>query len=871
MQIKKAAASLAAFTLLCTAVPFAPAQLSSLTAISAHAENADADAAAFLTGAVTDGSNYKIVSADGEVTSLKMCERVYNNGVQFAMKWSQTGGITLDVSGCKTLSFTAGHVDDNVGSDTTMKILLDGEEYQSIPLSGTSELKEITLPVQDVSAVQISFTGLGSNGGVYAIAGIKTDTLDASAYGSPIYLSSADIAAHVFNLNNGTYCLPSGENKLKMSGRTFEAGVTADPNWNSGGYFGINVEGLNTLSVTFGHVDDTDSGSSKLEIYLDGNLYNTYELTERMALQTVELPVKKRFSSAIFIIQNTDNKSASYGFADFKTDKLTDAPADSAPEYTTGKDITDAAFDLKNCTVYPIETGKYEEPNPLSINGRDYDNGIVMNVNWNQSAGFGINTEHADELTFTVGHADGLSGESSMLHIYLDGQEYKLLGEFKMTEHMPLQTVTLPVAKVQSVQFVLDNCDNSSGSYGFTDFRTSTAADAVPFTVPERKTGEDLVNDVFNPRNADIYPIPGEGLFDDPELLVMNGRAYANGVVLSNKWSTDASVGFNTDEIDTLSFTVGHADDKNKTGQSSKLRIYLDGTEDYRSPLTLTEDMALRNIELDVTDVQSVVLILEKNVTNSSSYGIANLMAEKDDKVVAEDEEPFTVPSYTDSDSIINQAYNLVNTERFVNNAGEYELPETFSVGGTEYTSGLIMTPKWNEAAWFGVNTDEIGQLCCKIGHVDGEGSEAATLTVYADGDVYQPYAELKLTADMAQTELTIPARDAQSVVFCIRKTTSSNTKYAITDFSMKEATPRILGDVSGNDEIGADDAQMVLKAYVNLLAGKKDGLNDSKRKAADIDGDGEITATDAQIILKYYVNMLAGKDVTWEDLIPKK
>ena len=123
----------------------------------------------------------------------------------------------------------------------------------------------------------------------------------------------------------------------------------------------------------------------------------------------------------------------------------------------------------------------------------------------------------------------------------------------------------------------------------------------------------------------------------------------------------------------------------------------------------------------------------------------------------------------------------------------------------------------------------------------------------------------------MAQTELTIPARDAQSVVFCIRKTTSSNTKYAITDFSMKEATPRILGDVSGNDEIGADDAQMVLKAYVNLLAGKKDGLNDSKRKAADIDGDGEITATDAQIILKYYVNMLAGKDVTWEDLIPKK
>ena len=78
-------------------------------------------------------------------------------------------------------------------------------------------------------------------------------------------------------------------------------------------------------------------------------------------------------------------------------------------------------------------------------------------------------------------------------------------------------------------------------------------------------------------------------------------------------------------------------------------------------------------------------------------------------------------------------------------------------------------------------------------------------------------------------------------------------------------------GDANSNGEIGADDAQKALKAYVNTLAGKDTGMSAVERLAADVDGDGQITATDAQVILKYYVNTLAGKNVTWEQLLPKK
>ncbi|MBR6107707.1 MAG: leucine-rich repeat protein [Oscillospiraceae bacterium] len=88
---------------------------------------------------------------------------------------------------------------------------------------------------------------------------------------------------------------------------------------------------------------------------------------------------------------------------------------------------------------------------------------------------------------------------------------------------------------------------------------------------------------------------------------------------------------------------------------------------------------------------------------------------------------------------------------------------------------------------------------------------------------------------------------------------------------ALSEQPANKTGDLTGDGEIGADDAQMTLKAYVNILADKDSGLTEIQLKVADVDGDGAVTATDAQMILKYYVNTLAGKEVTWDDLLPKK
>lgn len=871
MQFKKTAAFLAAFSLLCTAAPSAPFVWTDRAAISASAMAVDADVLKFLGNSITEGTNYLLVGEGQTVDTMQMSGRSYFSGVQITSAWGKNAGITLDVSGCKTLSFTIGHVDNCEGSTTnTVKITLDGEEFTSIALSAADPLHEISLPVDGISTAEISFSSSSYDEGVFGIAGLKTDTFDAStAYGLASYEKCTDIPACVYNLENGKYFLAEGTDKLVMSGRTFGSGVCADLTWSKGSSFGLCVEGLDSLSFTFGHVDDTGSGDSKLEIYLDGNLYNTYDLTERMALQSVELPLKKRFTSAVFILSDTGNGDASYGFGDFKANTSTDAPVDTAPTYQTGLDIAGAAFDQKNCTVYPIDNGSYADAVYLQMCGRSYANGLTMNAKWNTDAGFGINTENADELTFTVGHADGLPGGSSQLHIYLDGQEYKLLGDILLTDNMPLKTITLPVKKVQSVQLVVDKTGNSDASYGFADFCTTTAKDAEPYTTAECKTGQDIVDFAFNGRNTVVYPIESENLFDDPEMLNMNGRTYADGLVLTPKWNATASVGINTDEFDKLTFTVGHADDKNINGSDSKLHIYFDGEEADISPIELTENMPLKQVELDVADVQSVVLLADQCST-TQSFGIADLIAEKDGKVAAADAEAFTAPEYTDEKSIIDRLYNLNDCERFVNHAGEYELPETFKVGGIEYTEGIMAKAKWNSAAWFGINTDHAGQITCKVGHPEDAVALDATLNVYIDGEAYAPYSQMALTPDMKQTELTIPADKAQCIV--IEVSSSATVPYAFTDFAFSEAAPALdPGDLTGDAEISAEDAQITIRAYVNMLAGKDSGLSDAQKQAADVDGDGEITAADAQIILKYYVETLAGKNPTWESVQPKK
>ena len=61
------------------------------------------------------------------------------------------------------------------------------------------------------------------------------------------------------------------------------------------------------------------------------------------------------------------------------------------------------------------------------------------------------------------------------------------------------------------------------------------------------------------------------------------------------------------------------------------------------------------------------------------------------------------------------------------------------------------------------------------------------------------------------------------------------------------------LGDISGDGEVNAVDASMVLTYYAIASTTKDAAVKPEELAAGDVDGNGTLNATDASFILSYY------------------
>ena len=78
-----------------------------------------------------------------------------------------------------------------------------------------------------------------------------------------------------------------------------------------------------------------------------------------------------------------------------------------------------------------------------------------------------------------------------------------------------------------------------------------------------------------------------------------------------------------------------------------------------------------------------------------------------------------------------------------------------------------------------------------------------------------------------------------------------------------------VKGDVNGDHNVTAADAQTVLGAYAEELAGNPHGLTDEQFAAADVDENGSLSARDAQNILMYFLlNNILDEPTDWETLL---
>ena len=81
------------------------------------------------------------------------------------------------------------------------------------------------------------------------------------------------------------------------------------------------------------------------------------------------------------------------------------------------------------------------------------------------------------------------------------------------------------------------------------------------------------------------------------------------------------------------------------------------------------------------------------------------------------------------------------------------------------------------------------------------------------------------------------------------------NRQFAVTGAEVELAPlkPTARGDYDGDDMISIEDAQNVLLAYAETLAGNAPKLNALQKDTCDVNKDGSVDISDAQFILIYY------------------
>lgn len=113
---------------------------------------------------------------------------------------------------------------------------------------------------------------------------------------------------------NATEYLISDSNTFTMSGINYTNGFTmTDFISKSEVFFNLNGR-FDSVSFKVGHVDGTDTGDRKLNIFIDGNLVKSETLTYNGGIKTITLPL----NGAMHLRFEIEDNSAApvYGFAD---------------------------------------------------------------------------------------------------------------------------------------------------------------------------------------------------------------------------------------------------------------------------------------------------------------------------------------------------------------------------------------------------------------------------------------------------------------------------------------------------------------------------------------------------------------------------
>jgi len=686
---------------------------------------------------------------DGE-SFFKMKGRTYYQGIVFGnTNYEDNAEITFSVEGINSISFDLGHVDGTAANSAEFSIFLDGILEDKFTLSQNELVNEYTLDVSGASVVRIFRNGDYSQYafGDFSIDGVKT----AYPHTAPEYdTSAAFLDASMDRLRAQVYDGSNTEVNFSMKGRTYYQGIVlGNASYEDDASVTFNVENADSISFSLGHVDNSESDSTEVSIFVDEVLEDKFMLTQNEPIKEYSLDVSS--ASTVRIFRNGDYSQ--YALADVTIDEKGPVKTYTAPVYKTSSTMISSLYDSFRTTYYDGSSQAIS----FNMKGRAYYQGIVLgNGSYEDDAAFSMNVENLSTLTFDLGHIDNTDENSAEIQIYLDNE---IEDKFTISANEPIRSYTLDVSKAKDLRIY------RTGDYSKYALGNIKADELVPkntYSVPEYKNSAGFVTSLFDSYRTEVY----DGV-SSAVSFNMNGRTYYQGVIFGNGSYEDDSAGsFNVEKYSKVHFSVGHVDET--AYDAADFTIYLDN-EPVES-FTLSGGNPIQEFDIDVTD--AAVMRIFRN-GDYSRYALADIIV---DEIVPKN--TVKIPEYQSASKMLEASYDRVRSSVYTD-ADKFT---TFTMGEKEYTQGIIIgNGSYEDGADVSLNVEKIDALSFTLGCISSE-HDTAELVVYGDG---KPFKTIPLSKNMTPAEHTIDVSEYKNIQFYIA---ADYSMYGLAAFSMKSS-----------------------------------------------------------------------------------
>ena len=743
MNKKQLIAAVLALTMTCSSIPFASKNVpdSVITASAAATEQANV----LPSLKATDSSNVTCYSNTTE-PAFFMDGRGYYQGAVFKGK----SNVTFNVDGISKLSWKIGHVDNTNKYNVTMKLYLDDELADSVPISWYMVAMDYSIDVSKASRLKIVMEG--SDYASYALGDITSDKE------APLRKAEPNESSSVSNLLIGAFDKDHvevfhGNNKtagFNMSGRTYHQGIVLTGSYSTEiTTISLNAEGIKKLSWTVGHIDNASRDRGKLNVYVDDELTESRNLTWNMNLEECEIVLPEGSKVVRLELENNNTK---YAVADIKADYLDTGIECSIPTYSKAGTFIESGYDNTNVSKY---TGS-SKGNSYNVNGRTYYQGLTFKYTYStEIPTLSYNVENIDKMSFSIGRVADSGAQNGTLYIYLDNEEYDMI---PLKAYMPIDDYELDLRNAKTLRFVLKA--DSQCTYAVMNIHVDELAPEIDYTSPKYEKVSKFIDSVFNTDYINTYNGSTKAAYYN-----MNGRTYYEGIVFTGEYSVyDSNVCLNVEDINSISWTIGHLD--NSGYENGTMYVFLD--EELVNKIELKWWMTLQDYSIDVSNAKVLRIYFDRD--GGTNFAIADIKA--DDRATSN---PYVVPKPDNAKEFLRWGYN---TSRVSIYNGDSPKINKFYMNGAEFNQGIRYYgdySTYDSAVSF--NTENVKSIRFKVGHVDESGKSSAKLEIRPNGVATETIA---LKSGMEVEEYTIDTSEAEYVRFYLDR--DGDCEYAMAD-----------------------------------------------------------------------------------------